>query len=70
MTNYNANNIDFANATRAELEAAGFSIDVRRSQATRRQTRSVWGAKPSANKKGCGKASVGSMTQDGRGTIG
>ncbi len=63
-------NIDFANASRSELEAAGYTIDVRRSQATRRQTKSVWGPRPTANKKGCHKSPLGSMRHKGRDFIG
>jgi hypothetical protein len=66
MTN---NNINFATATRAELEAAGFSVDVRRSQATRRRTRSLFGTRPTANKKGCGVSAIGNMTEKDRGNI-
>ena len=46
-------NINFATATKAELEAAGYTVTVRKSQMkTRRTKKSVWGAKPSINKGG------------------
>ena len=66
MTN---NNINYATATRAELEAAGFTVDVRRSQATRRRTRSLFGTRPTINKKGCGISTVGNMNEEDRGNI-
>ena len=65
----NNNNINFATATRAELEAAGFTVDVRRSQATRRRTRSLFGTRPTINKKGCAVHTVGNMNENDRGNI-
>lgn len=45
------NEINFATATKAELEAAGYTVKVGRSQMkTRRTTKSVWGVKPTINK--------------------
>ena len=41
--------INFATASHAELEAAGFTVDVRRSQATRKR-KSLFGVRPSMNK--------------------
>lgn len=41
--------INFATASYAELEAAGFTVDVRRSQATRKR-KSLFGVRPSINK--------------------
>ncbi len=41
--------INFATASYAELEAAGFTVDVRRSQATRKR-KSLFGVRPSMNK--------------------
>ena len=44
-------NINFATATKAELEAAGFVVTVKKSQAkSRRTTKSAWGVRPSMNK--------------------
>ncbi len=42
--------INFATASYAELEAAGFTVDVRRSQATRKR-KSLIGVRPSMNKE-------------------
>ena len=43
-------NIDFATATHAELEAAGFVVKVRKSQMkTRRTKKSLFGVRPSMN---------------------
>ena len=42
--------IDFATATHAELEAAGYTVEVRRSQLTKKARKSVWGVKPTINK--------------------
>ena len=41
--------INFATASYTELEAAGFTVDVRRSQATRKR-KSAFGVRPSINK--------------------
>lgn len=41
--------INFATASYAELEAAGFTVDVRRSQATRKR-KSLFGVRPTMNK--------------------
>ena len=43
-------NINFSTATKAELEAAGFTVIVKKSQAkSRRTTKSIWGTRPSMN---------------------
>lgn len=43
-------NIDFATATHAELEAAGYTVKVRKSQMlTRRTKKSAWGVRPTMN---------------------
>ena len=43
--------INFATATTAELEAAGYKVITKKSQAkTRRTRKSVWGVKPTINK--------------------
>ena len=43
--------INFATATKAELEAAGFKVTTKKSQMkTRRTRKSVWGVKPTINK--------------------
>ena len=43
-------NINFAKATKAELEAAGYTVTVRKSQMkTRRTRKSLWGVRPSMN---------------------
>ena len=44
------NQINFATATHAELEAAGYTVKVRRSQCTKKARKSVWGVKPTINK--------------------
>ena len=63
-------NINFATATSAELEAAGFTVITKKSQAkTRRTRKSVWGVKATANKKGCKKATLSQMNEDSTGTI-
>ena len=42
--------INFATATKAELEAAGYTVVTKKSQAkTRRSRKSVWGVRPSMN---------------------
>ena len=42
--------LDLANATHAELAAAGFTVITKKSQAkTRRSTKSAWGVKPRMN---------------------
>ena len=67
MTN---NNINYATATHAELEAAGLKVTVKKSQAkTRRTRKSVWGERPTINKKGCGISTVGNMNEEDRGNI-
>ena len=43
-------NINFATATKAELEAAGYTVTVRKSQMkTRRTKKSLFGVRPSMN---------------------
>ena len=43
--------MNFATATKAELEAAGFTLIIKKSQMkTRRTRRSTWGVKPTINK--------------------
>ena len=50
-------NINFSNSSHAELEAAGFKLIVKKSQAvTRRTKKSVWGARPSINRANHGSA--------------
>jgi len=44
--------INFAQATKAELEAAGYTVTQKRSQLTKRTRKSLWGVKPSMNKGG------------------
>lgn len=44
--------IDFATATHAELEAAGFTVKVGRSQRTKKARKSLFGVRPSMNKGG------------------
>ena len=42
--------INFATATTAELEAAGYKVTTKKSQAkTRRTRKSVWGVRPTMN---------------------
>ena len=42
--------MNFSTASKAELEAAGFTVTVKKSQAlTRRSRKSVWGVKPRMN---------------------
>ena len=64
-------NINFATATRAELEAAGYTVTVRRSQAkTRRSKKSAWGARPSINRANHGSAkTIANADQDSNGRI-
>lgn len=58
-------NINFATATRAELEAAGYTVKVRRSQLTKKARKSAWGVKPSMNKGGRrAPATVANATMD------
>ena len=46
-------NINFATATQSQLEAAGYIVIVKKSQAkTRRTKKSAWGARPSMNRAG------------------
>lgn len=46
-------NINFATATKAELEAAGYTVTVGRSQLkTRRSRKSLFGIRPSINNAG------------------
>ena len=62
-------NINFATASYADLEAAGFTVDVRRSQATRKH-KSVFGVRPTANKASCKPHRIADANESGRGTIG
>lgn len=64
-------NINFATATHAELEAAGFTVKVKKSQMqTRRTKKSAWGARPSINKANHGSAkTLGNADQDSNGNI-
>ena len=64
-------NINFATATKAELEAAGYSVTVRKSQMkTRRTKKSAWGARPSINRANHGSAkTLANADQNGTGTI-
>lgn len=58
-------NINFATATYAELEAAGYTVKVRRSQLTKKARKSVWGVKPSMNKGGRrAPATIGNAAMD------
>ena len=41
--------INFATATKAELEAAGYTITQKRSQLTKRNRKSLFGVRPSMN---------------------
>jgi hypothetical protein len=72
MDNYQTTmntNINFATATYAELAAAGYKIDVRRSQATRRR-RSAFGVKPRINNAHGYKVNkLANAVEEGRGTI-
>ena len=64
-------NINFATATKAELEAAGYTVTVRKSQMkTRRTKKSAWGARPSINKANHGSAkTLANADQNSTGTI-
>ena len=42
-------NINFATATKAELEAAGYTVTQKRSQLTKRNRKSLFGVRPSMN---------------------
>jgi len=41
--------INFATATKAELEAAGYTVTQKRSQLTKRNRKSLFGVRPSMN---------------------
>ena len=60
-------NINFATATQAELAAAGFTF--KKMASTVRDRKSLFGVKQTANKKGCNKSALGSMTETGRDVI-
>ena len=60
-------NINFATATPAEMAAAGFTF--KKMASTVRTRKSLWGVKATANKKGCNKAPLSQMKEDGTGTI-
>ena len=52
-------NINFATATKAELEAAGYTVTVKKSQLTKRGRKSLFGVRPSMNNsKGTTKRSL------------
>ena len=42
-------NINFATATKAQLEAAGYTVIQKRSQLTKRNRKSLFGVRPSMN---------------------
>lgn len=42
-------NINFATATKAELEAAGYTVTVKKSQLTKSGRKSLFGVRPSMN---------------------
>ena len=42
-------NINFATATKAELEAAGYTVTTKRSQLTKRNRKSLFGVRPRMN---------------------
>lgn len=42
-------NINFATATKAQLEAAGYTVIQKRSQLTKRDRKSLFGVRPSMN---------------------
>ena len=60
--------INFATATPAQLAAAGFTFTAMTSCA-RRNHKSLFGVKRSANKKGCRKAPLAQAAQDFTGEI-
>jgi len=64
-------NINFATASVQELEAAGFAVTVKKSQAvTRRTKKSVWGARPSINRANHGSAkTLSNADQNSTGNI-
>ena len=64
--------INFATATKAELEAAGYKVTVRKSQLkTRRTKKSIWGVKPSMNNanRGCTPASHATISPKNAGSL-
>ena len=61
--------INFTTATHRQMANAGCTWTVLPSAANRKR-RSKLGVKPSANKKGVGRASVGKANQAHRGVIG
>ena len=64
-------NINFATATTAQLEAAGFKVIVKKSQAVSRRTKkSAWGARPSINRANHGSAkTISNADQNSTGNI-
>ena len=64
-------NINFATATKAELEAAGYTVTVGRSQLkTRRSRKSLFGVRPSINRANHGSAkTLANADQNSTGTI-
>ncbi len=61
--------INFATASHAELEASGFTVDVRRSQATWKR-KSAFGVRPSINKdKMVTKRTLANANETARGTM-
>ena len=61
-------NINFATATPAQLAAAGYNF--RKMPTTARRTRkSLYGVKPTANKKGCKKYTADTAPEASTGTI-
>ena len=64
-------NINFATASVQELEAAGYTVTTKKSQAvTRRTKKSAWGARPSINRANHGSAkTISNADQNSTGNI-
>jgi hypothetical protein len=60
--------INFATATAAQLEAAGFAFKAMPTTA-KYARKSLWGVKKTANKKGIKKAPLAQMNEDSTGLI-
>ena len=59
-------NINFATATHAELKAAGYTVDVRRSQLTKKSRKSLFGVRPSLNKRLTGPTPLKAANEQGK----
>ncbi len=60
--------INFATASAAQLESAGFTFTAMPTTA-KRDRKTAWGVRPTINKKGIKKAPLAQMHEDSTGTI-